>query len=280
MLMVVLGGLLCGTCATFWCLRLAADAGRKGLRWMGEDTEAELERLFVFVSSRRLLAGTAGAMILCVACGLLIGTPPVALVIICALLAAAPRVLTANLRRKRRRQLIEQLPDALRLWAGLLKSGLGMSAALLQLASRQPSPLGEELRLVLAQSRLGIPLDRAVHALCGRTGAADLRLLSTLLHTHRELGGNLAEALERLSATLRNRLAMEARIQSLTAQGRMQGTVVGLLPMLLALVLSFMEPAAMHAMISTRAGIACIALIVALEVSGYLLIRRIVRIDP
>jgi tight adherence protein B len=280
MLMVVAGGLLGGACVAFWCLRLAVEAGRKGLRWVGEETEAELERLFVFVSSRRLVAGTALAMVLCLVCGILSGTPPVILVAICALLAAAPRLLTAMLGRKRRRQLIQQLPDALRLWAGLLRSGLGMSAALLQLASRQPGPLGEELRLVLGETRLGVPLDRAVSSLCERTGAADLRLLSTLLHTHRELGGNLAEALERLSVTLRSRLAMEARIQSLTAQGRMQGTVVGLLPLFLALVLSFMEPAAMHALVSTRAGAACIALILALEVTGYLLIRRIVRIDP
>ena len=280
MLMVASGGLLCGACIAFWCLRLAADAGRKGLRWMGKDTEAELERSFVFVSSRLLLTGTALAMILCAVGGLLVGAPPVVLLVICALLAAAPRVLAGHMGRKRRRQLIEQLPDALRLWAGLLRSGLGMSAALSQLASRQPGPLGEEVRLVLAESRLGVPLDRAVRSLCERTAAGDLRLLSALLHTHRELGGNLAEALERLSATLRNRLAMEARIQSFTAQGRMQGTVVGMLPLFLALVLSFMEPAAMNALISTRAGVACIALIAALEVSGYLLIRRIVRIDP
>lgn len=219
-------------------------------------------------------------MIACIACGLLSGMPLAAILLACSLLAAVPRTATALLASRRRRKLVGQLPDALQLWAGLLRSGLGLSAALLQLGSRQSGPLGEELRLVLAESRLGIPLDRAFSALCQRSGCADLRMLSTLLHTHRELGGNLAEALDRLSATLRSRLAMEARIQSLTAQGRMQGTVVGLLPLFLALVLSFMEPAAMHALFSTRAGAACIAVILALEVSGFLLIRRIVRIDP
>lgn len=247
---------------------------------MGRDTEAELARLFLFVSSRRLLVGTAVAMVACIVLGLLSGMPVVVILLACGMLAAAPRVAIAVLGSRRRRRIVEQLPDALQLWAGLLKSGLGTSAALLQLGTRQPAPLGEELRLVLGETRLGISLDRAVTALCERTACADLRMLSTLLHTHRELGGNLAEALERLSATLRSRLAMEARIRSLTAQGRMQGTVVGLLPLFLALVLLFMEPAAMHALFSTRAGAACIAVILALEVSGFLLIRRIVRIDP
>jgi len=278
--MVIGGAVICVTCAFVWSIRLTADAGRRGVRWAGRDAEAELAGLFLFVSARRLLTGTALAMLVCIAFGLLVGLPLAAIFLACGLLAVAPRTATALLGRKRRRRLVEQLPDALQLWAGLLRSGLGLSAALLQLGSRQPGPLGEELRLVLGESRLGVPLDRAVWALCDRTGCADLRMLSTLLHTHRELGGNLAEALERLSVTLRSRLAMEARIRSLTAQGRMQGTVVGLLPLFLALVLTFMEPEAMHALFSTRAGAACIAVIVALEVSGFLLIRRIVRIDP
>jgi tight adherence protein B len=139
--------------------------------------------------------------------------------------------------------------------------------------------LGAELRLVLAEYRLGVPLHTAMQALRDRVGVADLRSLATLLHVHRELGGNLAEAMDRLARTLRSRLAMETRIQSLTAQGRLQGVVVGALPLLLAAVLAVMEPTAMHAMASTPAGWAALAVIVALEFAGFVLIRRIVNID-
>jgi tight adherence protein B len=191
----------------------------------------------------------------------------------------APRIIVIALRRGRTRRLTAQLPDALSLWAGLLRSGQGVTAALSQVAARQPEPLGAELRLVLAEHRLGLTLGAAIGALRDRVGVPDLRMLMTLLQVQRELGGNLAEALDRLATTLRARLAMEARIRSLTSQGRLQGLVVGALPLLLAGVLSFMEPAAMHAMVSTPAGWAAMAVVAALEVAGFVMIRRIVNID-
>ena len=112
-----------------------------------------------------------------------------------------------------------------------------------------------------------------------RASVPDIRMLATLLRAQRDLGGNLADALDRLAVTLRNRLAMEARIRSLTAQGRLQGVVVGALPLLLAIVLWFMEPDAMQAMVTTQVGWVAMALIAVLEISGFLLIRRIVSID-
>jgi tight adherence protein B len=154
-----------------------------------------------------------------------------------------------------------------------------MTAALTQVAAHQPSPLGSELRLVLSQYRFGVALESAIGALRERAGVADLRMLATLLRANRELGGNLAEAMERLANTLRSRLAMQARIRSLTAQGRLQGVVVGVLPLLLAAVLFAMEPEAMKSLVNTGAGWAVIGVIVALEVAGFLLIRRIVNID-
>ena len=125
---------------------------------------------------------------------------------------------------------------------------------------------------------MGIPLEGAFASLRERAEASDLRLLATLLATQRELGGNLAESLQRLSDLLRNRLLMEARIGSLTSQGRMQGVVVGLLPVFLMGVLYAMEREAMQVLHTTWQGWAAIALIIALETAGFLMIHRIVNI--
>lgn len=279
MITIIAGTALCVLFFVLWCGRFILPAGSRRARQVGEDTEAELAQLFVFISTRRLLGFAAGSVAVVAAAGIWLEAPVAALVPVCAVLVLLPRIATSVLRGRRQRRLIAQLPDALQLLSSLLKSGQGLMGALSQLTSRQPDPLGAELRLVLSECRLGVPLERAMNALNGRIGANDLRMLSTLLHTHRELGGNLSEAMERLASTLRARLAMEARIQSLTAQGRVQGVVVGLLPLFLIVILSFMEPAAMRALYSTAPGLACMAVIVTLEISGFLMIRRIVRVD-
>jgi len=161
----------------------------------------------------------------------------------------------------------------------LLRSGQGANQALSQVAARQGPPLGDELRMVLAQLRLGASMNAAFDGLLDRAHIADLRLLATLLQANRELGGNLAESLHRLAELLRGRLMMEARMQSLTAQGRLQGVVVGTLPLLLLAVLYAMEADTMRVLHTTVQGWATLAVMAALELTGFLLIRRIVRID-
>jgi tight adherence protein B len=242
-------------------------------------TEADLAQLFVFVSAGRLLVLTAIVVTLTLLLSLLLGLPRPLLPVVCIAALATPRLLVQWLRRRRKQQLVRQLPDALALWSGLLRAGQGATQSLAQVAARQSAPLGDELRMVLAQLRLGTGMDTAFHGLRERAGLADLRLLATLLQANRELGGNLAESLHKLAELLRGRLVMEARIHSLTAQGRMQGAVVGALPLLLLLVLYAMEGETMQALHTTPQGWAALALICILELIGFLLIRRIVRID-
>jgi tight adherence protein B len=192
---------------------------------------------------------------------------------------AAPRLLVRWLRTRWQRRLAQQLPDALALWAGLLRAGQSSQQALAQVAERQGAPLGDELRFVLGQLRMGVALEEAFGSLRRRAGIQDLRLLSTLLATQRELGGNLAESLQRLADLVRGRLLMEARIDSFTAQGRIQGVVVGTLPLLLLAVLYVMEREAMQVLHTTWQGWTALGAIAALELLGFVLIRRIVRIE-
>ncbi len=259
--------------------RSSVSAGRWCAGALGLRTEADLAQLFVFIPAGRLLGLTAVVVVLTVGLSVLLGLPLPLLPVVSIAALAAPRILVLWLRQRRRRRLAQQLPDALALWSGLLRSGQGATQSLSQVAARQASPLGDELRMVLAQLRLGTGMDVAFQGLRERAGLADLRLLATLLQANRELGGNLAESLHRLAELLRGRLLMEARIQSLTAQGRMQGVVVGALPLLLLLVLYAMEGDTMRVLHTTLQGWVALALIGVLELIGFLLIRRIVRID-
>jgi tight adherence protein B len=266
-------------CACVCGVRRLRDIASKPSVGLMQRTEADLALLFIFVSASRLRIMALLAAALTAAMCAWIRLPWFVGAVLALSMALGPRLIVSLLRQRWRRRLTNQLPDALALWAGLLRAGQAMTPALTQLASRQANPLGAELRLVLSQYRLGIGLDIAVANFRDRALVPDLRMLSALLRAQRELGGNLAEALERLASLLRNRLAMEARIRSLTAQGRLQGVVVGALPLLLAAVLTFMEPEAMRSMLVTPAGWVAMSLVVVLEIAGFVMIRRIVNID-
>jgi tight adherence protein B len=266
-------------CGAYLLLRQALRLGRSGASLLGARTETDLAQLFVFIGARELVVATGLLVVAVVATCMFMQVPHLYLPLVAVVVAFIPRTAVAMLRRQRRRRIAVQLPDALVLWAGLLRSGQGLGQALTQVANRQVSPLGDELHLVLRQHRLGIGLDVAIASFRDRAGVADLRLLATLLHANRELGGNLAESLQRLSGLLRSRLAMEARIQSLTAQGRLQGLVVGALPVLLLFVLYAMEPVAMRVLHTTYQGWVALGVIAVLEIVGFMLIRKIVGIE-
>jgi len=252
-------------------------------RWcsgaLGRRTETDLAQLFVFISARNLLALAIAASAAAVGIGFVLDVPMPLLPVIGLASLAAPRLTVTVLRHRRKRRLAQQLPDALALWAGLLRAGQGAAQALAQMSARQAQPLGEELRVVLAQLRLGASMDVAFLGLQERAQLADLRLLAILLQANRDLGGNLAESLHRLAGLLRARLLMESRIAALTAQGRLQGVVVGALPLLLLVVLYAMEGDTMRVLHTTVQGWATLLVMGVLEMTGFLLIRRIVRID-
>jgi tight adherence protein B len=260
-------------------MRLVYGAGWLGSRSPGRATELELASLFIFVSARRVTLLALGLMAAALGAGLLSDLAWPACLLIAGLGAISPRVLVRVLRARRRAIIAGQLPDALALWAGLLRSGQGLSQSLAQVAARQAPPLRDDLGMLLRQYRVGVPIEHAIEQWRARAGINDLGMLSTLLRATREFGGNLAESLSRLAEVMRNRLTMEARIRALTSQGKLQGLIVGMLPVLLLVVLGFMEPEAMRKLYQTHQGWAALGAIVALEATGFVLIRRIVSIE-
>lgn len=269
----------CGAVAGIALVVLTTRAVRAHVRLQHRLAEGDLASLFIFLDGGRLaMASIALAGALALLCLLLGARSPVAVLAFLGGLVS-PRMLAAAARRVRQARLYAQLPDALQAWSGLLGAGHGLGSSLAQLAERQARPLGDELRMLVRQGRMGVPLDASFETLCRRVGARDLVMMSTLLRVTHELGGNLGESLLRLATLLRARQAAESRIRSLTAQGRLQGVIVGLLPLVLLAVLFVMEPAAMSLLFTRPAGWAVLALVASLEIVGFVFIRRIVTID-
>jgi tight adherence protein B len=122
-------------------------------------------------------------------------------------------------------------------------------------------------------------LEEALDTMARRLKLEEVDLVVTALTIARDIGGNLAETLDRLAGTLRTKAMIEGKIRSLTSQGKLQGMVVGALPVGMAFVLSAMEPEAMQPLFHTWWGWAVVAVIGVLELVGFLMIRKIVNID-
>ena len=160
-----------------------------------------------------------------------------------------------------------------------LRAGTSLQIAL-DLAIREtPAPLSQELGVVVQEQRLGVALEDALETMATRLKLEEIELVVTAMTIAREVGGNLAETLDRLASTLRSKATMEGKIRSLTSQGKLQGLIVGSLPLFLMLVLSHMQHDAMMPLFNTWIGWGVLGVIGILELVGFLMIRKIVRID-
>jgi tight adherence protein B len=268
---------VCAALAGWVIARLARDlAGRHRARLMHLN-QVQLVELFLFVEPKTFLRLNVAALVVAVAvCGGIGGV--YAAVPAMLVTAIAPRGLYLLLRNRRRRALERQLPDIADTIAASLRAGLGLSQAIGRVAQHQPAPAAQEFALLVRENRLGLPLEQALADLARRHDLRDLHMMIATLGIARDLGGGLAEALERLGASIRRRLAMEDRIRALTAQGRLQGIVMGLLPLGLAAVLFILEPVQMRKLFTEPIGWLTIGGVLLLEAGGILLLRRIVGI--
>jgi tight adherence protein B len=256
------------------------------LRWSSSRHQSRLSRLtsvefvelFLFVEPKQFLRlNLLAVIVLPVIAFFLLGAGVAAAVLL--LVIFAPTLAYRWLRTRRRAALIRQLPDVAAALSSALRAGLSLSHALEQVVKFQPRPSSQEFSLMLREHRLGVPLDRALWALAHRAGTRDFHVLVSTLGIARDLGGGLAEALERFSSMLRRRLALEDRIRALTAQGRLQGLIMGALPIFLGGVLLFMEPETMTLLYREPVGWTICGIVIALEAVGFVLIRRIVNIE-
>ncbi|MEJ2894963.1 type II secretion system F family protein [Bordetella avium] len=186
-----------------------------------------------------------------------------------------PAISLRRLRQRRLERLQAQLPAGLLSLASALRAGASLPAALRQLADLAQPPLAQEIGLMLREQRLGVSFDDALHRLECRVDLPSVRLMTAAFRVAGSAGGNLAQTLEGIAQALRGQLLAEGRLKALTAQGRMQAWVLSALPLVLAVVLYLLRPEQMARLWQTEAGWILIALVMALQVLGWFLIRRI-----
>ncbi|HUA82063.1 MAG TPA: type II secretion system F family protein, partial [Dyella sp.] len=172
-----------------------------------------------------------------------------------------------------------QLPDGLMMIASSMRAGLGFAPSIESLAQDVEPPLSQEFSLILREQRMGVKADEALNHFSDRVPIQDVALFVSAVNISREIGGNLAESLASLSETLRRRLVMENKVRALTAQGRLQGIVMALLPVGIVTFLTLAYPETMNAMYHTVVGWGVMALAGVMEFLGYRMCRKIMSVD-
>ena len=277
-LLLMVAAFVCAALFFWFAVRTVKDGLDRYRERFSATAKVNLAQMFLFIDPHRLLTLNLGTGTLFALASFVLFGPVVAG--ICAVLAfLTPGVLFRFFRWRRANLLREQMPDAAMLVAGALRAGSSVSTAIAQMATEIRQPTSQEFELFMREQRLGVTFEAALDNLETRVALEDMTLFASAMRVSRETGGNLAETLERLAETLRQKLTIEGKIRALTAQGKLQGFIVGLLPFGLMAVLFQMEPEAMSKMFSTWYGFAVIGFIVVMETVGALIIRKIVTID-
>ena len=190
----------------------------------------------------------------------------------------APRLILRYLRIKRLAKFNEQLEDALGSMSSSLKAGFSINQALESIADENRPPISIEFRLLVQELRLGVPLEEALNNMCKRIESDDFELVTVAIITARQTGGELTSVLERLASVIRERLRIYRKVNALTAQGRMQAIVIGIMPFALMFMMSYIVPDAMASFFESVIGIIACAVAMILVVVGFLAIKKITSI--
>ena len=183
------------------------------------------------------------------------------------------------LRTRRRLKFNEQLVTALGTMSNALRAGFSINQAFESVVETGDKPITQEFSVFLQQLRVGMSFEDALASLDRRVGSDDLTLVCTSIDIARRTGGNLTEIFDRISDTIRSRMRIERRVRTLTAQGRMQGMIVTAMPFLLGIAMLVLKPDVMRPFLFSLRGAICVAIVLALVTVGWLVIRKIVRIE-
>ena len=153
-----------------------------------------------------------------------------------------PRMYINYAANRRMNAFNNQLGDTLNLWVNALRSGYSVLQAMESIATEMPAPVSKDFERVVQEVRLGLGLEQALANMYRRVPSEDLDLVITAVNIQREVGGNLAEVLDTISFTIRERVRIKGEIKTLTAQGRVSGWIISLLPLGLGGVLYMMNP--------------------------------------
>ena len=162
--------------------------------------------------------------------------------------------------------------------ARALRAGHAFPTGLQMVADEVPDPVGGEFKLVYDRQNFGMPMAEALKGMAERVPVLDARFFVTAVLTQRETGGNLGEVLDNLASVMRDRFKVRRQVRVITAHGRITGWILSGLPPALAGVLCLIAPDHMKLLVSDPLGIKMITVAAGMQITGTLIIRKLVNI--
>ena len=177
------------------------------------------------------------------------------------------------------RKFNDQLADMLTMVANSLRAGFGLLQGLELAAEQSQPPMSTELHHLLRDTRMGASIETALEGMGERVGSYDLDVIITAILIQRSVGSNLSEVLEKVAHTIRERARIQGEINTLTAQKKLSGLVIGLMPPAVVLMMLAVNFEYMSMLFTDPLGRFLLVLAIALDIAGILIIKRIVSID-
>lgn len=227
-------------------------------------------KVFLFIM---LFAAIVGLFI-----GIALGRGLVFIIALPVIFGILPLLYLKRKKNERVQKFTEQFPDCLDMIARSLRAGHSFSSAMEMIGKEMTEPVAGLFRIAYEEQTLGLSVRDALMRMLERMESMDLRLFVTAINIHREVGGNLAEMLERLANTIRERLRIRRQIKVYTAQGRISGYILAALPIFMAVALSIIAPDYIKELIKEKIGRYAIAIAVTAQIIGFLVIRKLINI--
>jgi tight adherence protein B len=196
-----------------------------------------------------------------------------------AIFGCVPFFYVSHKRSKRFNAFEQGLPEALDLMVGGLRAGHSLVAALRLVAHESPDPIGGEFRICFDEQNYGLELRAALENLVTRVPLQDLRIVSTAILIQKESGGNLAEVLDKVAQIIRDRFRLKRQIRVYTAQGRLTGMILSVLPLVLGFLLYLVNPQTMSVLWTRPIGLDLLYAAATMTIIGGFIIRYIVNME-
>ncbi|MFO1006228.1 MAG: type II secretion system F family protein [Planctomycetaceae bacterium] len=189
----------------------------------------------------------------------------------------APVIIAVIMRSRRQTVMMNQMPPMVDELARAAKTGRSLESCLQVVATDTPAPLGDELRRCTDRIAFGLPLSQALEELPIRTGLVSTSVLATALSVHRETGGDLVHVLQRLSATIRDRIQFQGRLAAATAASRAVAVMMILLPPAIVLFFIYRDPAYLQKLMDSTWGFRSMVMAIFLQIIGSFAVLRILQ---
>ncbi len=190
-----------------------------------------------------------------------------------------PGIFVKAKKKKRLKLLNEQLGDTIGIISNSLKSGYSFFQAIDTVTSEMSGIIAEEFAQLKKEINIGVNTETALENLVGRVESDDMELVVTAILIQRQIGGNLAEILDNISDTIRQRIRIKGEIKTMTAQGRISGIIIALIPLIMGLAMFVINPEYIKLLFTNNLGLAMVAASVVMELIGVVFIRKIVNIE-